>query len=602
MLLASAAIRFHMREHFRRAAAAFRLMRPYLGLYKKRLLLGFVCLVFVDILQLLVPRIVKHAFDGLAKGTIDGLTLARYGLYLVILACTIAAFRFGWRYLVLGFSRLFERDLRQKLFSRLLLLDRSFFLKNPPGNIMALSSNDLASVQLACGMGLIAATDAVFMGIATLCFMIYINTRLALLAVLPMPILAICTTYLSARLHDRYRLVQEQFEKLTEFSRTSLSTIRLLKAYTQEAPQTARFADLGKTYIDQNMKLAYVQGVLWPFSGLIANISLLIVVYVGGRMTIADRITIGDFVAFMSYLAMLTWPMMALGWVTNLFQRGITSLERLQRIYQSRPVLQQIATTRPLSQKPERITVSSLSFSYPGSDTDTISDITAEFGAGITGITGRTGCGKTTLAHVLTRMYPIEEGSYLINGIDVCALGIDAVRSLIAYVPQDGLLFSDTIAANLSFGCPETAKKEIERIARLVMIHDEIAAMPEGYQSLVGERGVQLSGGQRQRIALGRALLLDRPILIIDDGMSAVDASTEHAILENCLPLFKERICIFISHRLTAFSEAEQIFVMDNGRITDHGDHQQLIQSNLFYRTIYEYQTSGASSREETDA
>ncbi|MEJ2689608.1 MAG: ABC transporter ATP-binding protein, partial [Deltaproteobacteria bacterium] len=561
-----------------------------------------VCLVFVDILQLLVPRITKRAFDGLAKGTIDSLTLARFGLYLVALAGSIAFFRFGWRYLVLGFSRLFERDLRQKLFDRLLLLDRSFFLQNPPGNIMALSSNDLAAVQLACGMGLIAAADALFMGIATLCFMVYIHAHLALLAVLPMPILAILTTLLSAKLHHRYRLVQEQFEKLTEFSRTSLSTIRLLKAYTQEAPQTARFAGLGKTYIDQNIKLAYVQGVLWPFSGLIANISLLIVVYVGGRLTIRGSITIGDFVAFMSYLAMLTWPMMAIGWVTNLFQRGITSLERLQRIYQSRPVLQQMAKPRPLPGRPERITVRQLSFAYPGSADNTITDINAEFGTGITGITGRTGCGKTTLAHVLTRMYPIERGTYLINGIDVCALGIEAVRALIAYVPQDGLLFSDTVSANLSFGRPEASQKKIEHIARLVMLHDEIAAMPDGYQSLIGEKGVKLSGGQRQRIALGRALLLDRPVLIIDDGMSAVDASTEHAILENCLPLFKNRICIFISHRLTAFTEAGQIFVMDKGRITDHGDHRQLMESNLFYRTIYQYQISGASSKEVDDA
>ena len=591
-----------MREHFRRAAAAFHLMRPYIGLYKKRLLLGFVCLVFVDLLQLIVPRITKRAFDGLAGHSIDGPTLARFGLYLVALAIGVAFFRFGWRYLVLGFSRLFERDLRQKLFSHLLLLDRTFFHKNPPGTIMALSSNDLASVQLACGMGLIAAADALFMGIATLCFMIYIHPHLTLLAVLPMPVLATLTTFLSARLHTRYRLVQEQFEKLTEFSRTSLSTIRLLKAYTQELPQTTRFGELGKTYIDQNMRLAYVQGVLWPFSGLIANICLLIVVYVGGRLVIGGSITIGDFVAFMSYLAMLTWPMMAIGWVANLFQRGITSLERLQRIYQSQPVLEQIENLLPLSGQPERITLNHLNFSYPGSDSDTITGIEAEFGKGITGITGRTGCGKSTLAHVLTRMYPIAPDTYYINDRDVGSLPIDAVRSLIAYVPQDGLLFSDTIAANLAFGMPETDMKEIEKVARLVMLHDEIAAMPDGYRSVIGERGVQLSGGQRQRIALGRALLLNRPILIIDDGLSAVDAGTEHAILENCLPLFKERICIFISHRLTAFTEAYQIFVMEKGRIADHGSHAELMASNLFYRTIYQHQISGSAAGEKTDA
>jgi ATP-binding cassette subfamily B multidrug efflux pump len=591
-----------MSEYFKPAINAFHIMRPYISRYKSRLLFGFFCLVGVDILQLVVPRITKKAFDGLEQHAIDGSTLLRFALYLIALSFFIAFFRFGWRYLVLGFSRLFERDLREKLFTRLLLLDRSFFLRNPPGNIMALSSNDLSAVQLACGMGLIAAADALFMGIATICFMTYIHPHLTLLAVLPMPLLAILTLYLSARLHTRFRLVQEQFEKLTEFARTSLSTIRLLKAYTQESPQTSRFATLGKEYIDHNMKLAAIQGTLWPFSGLIANCCLLIIVFYGGRLTIAGRITIGDFVAFMSYLYMLTWPMMAIGWVTNLFQRGITSLDRLQHIYRSEPVLTDPQVPISLHEVPSVIELRHLRFRYPTEELDVLHDISAVFPRGITGVTGRTGSGKTSLASVLTRTFPIEKNQFFINGIDVCRLSVDAVRSQTAYVPQESLLFADTIAANLGYGMNDCSKEEMEEIARLVMIHDEIADMPDGYQTVIGERGVQLSGGQRQRIALGRALLLKRPILIIDDGLSAVDAGTEQAILENCLSLFNESICLFISHRLEVFTDAQQILVMENGRIEARGRHEDLMRSNRFYRTIYLHQMSSPDQGGESFA
>jgi len=589
-------------EHLRRMAKAMRLMRPYIGLYRKRLLFGFLCLGCVDIMQLSIPRITKKAFDGLRGNTIDSATLLRLGLYLVALALCIAVFRFGWRYMVLGFSRLLERDLREKLFARLLLLDRSFFLKNPTGNIMALSSNDLAAVQLACGMGLIAGADAFFMGVATLCFMAYIHPLLTLFAVLPMPLLAILTLLLSARLHNRFRLVQEQFEKLTEFARSSLANIRLLKAYTQEGSETSRFEVLGQSYITHNLKLAAIQGTLWPLSGFISNGSMLVVVYYGGRLTIGGTITVGDFVAFMSYLYMLTWPMMAIGWVTNLYQRGITSLERLQHIYQSMPVLSDPPQPLKLIDAPTTVELRNLSFRYPSEEKTVLSDISVVFSKGLTGITGRTGCGKSTLANVLTRTFPVEDNCFLVNGIDVNRLSVDDIRSLIAYVPQESLLFADTIAANLGFGLEETSMEEMEKIARLVMVHEEIAAMTEGYRTVIGEKGIQLSGGQRQRIAFGRALLLRRPVLIIDDGLSAVDASTEHAILQNCLPLFENCICIFISHRLAAFGTAQQILVMENGRIEARGSHAQLMRDNHFYRTIYQHQMAMAKGGGREDA
>jgi len=569
-----------------------RLLLPFFRQYAARLAGGIGALLLVDFLQLWMPRIIKRAVDELGIGTATGPGLLRYAGLLLLLAAGIAVCRFIWRYLVLGFSRLLERDLRDRLLAHLLTLDRMFFQRHTTGEIMALVTNDLAAVQLAGGMGLIAFVDALVMTLAALAFMAYIHPMLTVLAVLPMPVLVFSTRLLSASMHRRFKRVQEQFEILTEFARSALANIRLIKAYTQEAPQTLQFDRMGEEYIRNNLKVAMVQGVLSPFSGLIANCCLLLVLFFGGRLTIQGVITVGDFVAFFSYLFMLTWPMMALGWVANLFQRGVTSLGRIERILQEKPELVDRAAGPTLPPAAGNIRLNHLSFVFPGQTTPAIDDVSVTIGPGIIGVVGKSGSGKSTLCNILARLYPVADGAYLLDNRDVNTLPLAAVRGSIAYVPQETILFSETIGFNIALGREHATIAEIEEVARAAAIHQEIMALPEGYQTRVGERGVKLSGGQRQRIALARALLLDRPIIIIDDGLSAVDMETEQAIIRSMASYLQGRTCIVVSHRVAPLADAGEILVMDQGRIAARGRHDQLFASNPFYARIYTYQTT----------
>jgi len=549
--------------------------------------------VAVDFLQLVIPRVIKTAVDELQFRTATPRSLLICALYIMLLALLIAVMRFVWRSLLLGFSRLLETDLRNRLFGHILAMDRPFFQRTTAGEIMALATNDLSSVQLASGMGLVAFVDAAFMGVAAIAFMAYIDPLLTAIAIAPMPLLAFLTRYLSRRLHRRFRRVQEQFSTLTEFTRSTLSGIRLIKAYNQEKSQSGRFEDLGKTYIHDNLRLSLINGFLFPVSGFIANASLLLVLVFGGRMTIVGTITAGDFVAFINYLLLMTWPMMAIGWVADLFQRGATSLGRIQALLDERPTLQDPATAPPSSPMKGRIEISGLSFSYPDHAQFVLQNIHLDIREGhFLGIVGRTGSGKTTLCHLMTRLYPVRNGAIRFDGKDVNSMSLAQVRAAIAYVPQEVVLFSETIAFNITMGKPDATQAEIEAAAKAAAIHTEILSMKDGYQTRIGERGVKLSGGQRQRVAIARALLLDRPIIIIDDGLSAVDMETEHTIIRSIASYLKGHTCVVVSHRVAPLADAAEIVVMERGCIVARGNHEELLQASPFYATIYQQQSS----------
>ncbi len=571
---------------------AVRLVLPFFRQYRLQLFLGFCSLLAVNAMQLVIPRIIKHAVDGLQDEAVSPATLLQYGFMIVGLALFIALFRFGWRYLILGFSRHLEKDLRNWLLSHILTLDRSFFQRSTTGGIMALATNDLAAVQLAGGMGLVAFADALVLSLAALSFMAYIHPGLTLIAILPMPLLVFLTRFLSGRLHRYFKKVQEQFSRITEFVRTSIHSIRMIKAYTLEKKQTEKFDGMGREYVRANLRLAKVQGTLFPVSGLIANTSMLLVLLFGGRLTIQGSITIGDFVAFTSYLFMLTWPMMALGWVTNLFQRGVTSLQRIQNVLNEQPVIVTPSQPAPIPEKVNCISVKNLTFAYPDQNDPTLHNITLEIKQGILGIVGKTGSGKTTLSHLLARLYPVENETLFWNGVDINKLDLAEVRRRIALVPQDITVFSDTVRANIIMGKPGATQEEIEAVARAAAIHTEIEGLPKAYDTRLGEKGVKLSGGQRQRIALARALLSDRPLLIIDDGLSGVDIETEHEIIGAMKSFIRDRVCIVVSHRLAPLAQADRLIVMDKGKVVAQGDHEHLLQTNRFYATIYEYQAS----------
>ena len=572
------------------------LLTPYFKRYAPRVLIGFLMLIAVDFFQLLVPRFIKGAVDDLQRGTATSMGLLRYGAYIVLLAVSIAFMRLLWRNLLLGFSRLVEMHLRNRMFSHILTLDKSFYQRVTAGEIMALATNDLSSVQLACGMGLVAFVDAVFMGLAAIAFMAYIHPGLTAIAVVPMPILALLTRYLASKLHSRFKKVQEQFSALTEYARSTFSSIRLLKAYNQEDSQTEHFNKMGEIYVRNNIRLASVYGTLFPISGLIGNVSMLLILFFGGRMTIHGIITAGDFVAFINYLFLMTWPMMAMGWVADLFQRGVTSLGRIGALLEEKPDLGDPPAGRytDVALRGD-ILLKDLSFNYPDQREPTLRKINLDIKAGqFIGIVGRTGAGKTTLCHLIGRLFPVEDETIYFDGMDVNGLPLAAVRGAIAYVPQDVVLFSNTIAFNISLGKPDATREEIEKVARAAAIHDEIAAMPDGYETRIGERGVKLSGGQRQRVAIARALLLDRPVIMIDDGLSAVDMETEHAIIRSIAEYLEGRTCIAVSHRVAPLADAQEILVMEGGRIVAKGTHEDLLERNRFYATIFKQQTNPA--------
>ena len=545
-------------------------------------------LLGVDFLQLTIPRILKKGIDALSQGTAVQNDLLQFGLLICLIGLLATMLRFCWRYLIIGFSRHLERDLRKKIFNHVIRMDGSFFTKYTTGSIMAHGSNDLAAVQMACGMGLVAAVDALVMSVAAIAFMFQINAGLTLLALLPMPILALTTRILSGRMHHRFDRVQELFSQMTEFARSSIASIRLLKAYTLEESQTKGFAKLGRNYVHSSIQVARIQGLLFPISSLVGSCAMLLVLYFGGRLVMLETISMGDFVAFITYLYMLIWPMMAVGWVANLSQRGVTSLRRIYLLLAEKSHLPPgISDRQP---KDPSFRLHDLSFSYPGSDREILHSINLEITPGILGITGPTGCGKTTLCQILARIYPVKNSTLFIGKTDVNELSPEAVQTLISYVSQEALLFSSSLRDNIAFGNPDAGMDLVEKAARAAAIHDEIMNLPKGYDSMIGEKGVTLSGGQRGRVALARALLCDRPIIIIDDGLAAVDTGTEQEIINNITPWLTGKTVLWVSQRVKQLAQTDRLLVLDQGQVSDLGSYDELAVRNPFLKEISQRQ------------
>ncbi len=569
------------------------LIAPAFRRYWPRLAGGFLALIVVDFLQLIIPRFVKTAVDSLTAQAASPGFLLRLSVSICLIAVLVALLRFSWRYLIIGFSRILEKMLRDRLFDHILRMDQPFFERWTIGDLMAHASNDLTTVQMACGMGLVALVDALVMSSAALGFMMFISVKLTLIALLPMPVLIICTRILSGRLHHRFNLVQEQFSLLTEFARATLVSVRLIKAYTLEQFQEGRFSRLGEEYVRSNLKVAAIQGLLFPIATLVGNVGMLLLLYYGGTLVIRHTISIGSFVAFISYLYMLIWPMMAVGWVANLFQRGITSLRRIHRVLDQQPVVI-VGPTQPLTRGGQfTYDCRHLSFRYGGANRNALESIDLRIGPGLVGMTGRTGPGKSTLCKLLLRMYPVDDGMLFLEDTDVNRLSQADIRDLIAYVGQEPVVFADTVAANIAFGRPEASMAEIEAAARAAAIDSDIRAFSQGYQSMIGERGVKLSGGQRQRLALARALLCDRPFLIIDDALSAIDVETEQQMLKGILDRLAGKSVLLISHRVNVLRHADRIVLLDEGRIVDQGRHEDLL-THPFYRIMVEKQRNDA--------
>jgi ATP-binding cassette subfamily B protein len=567
---------------------AFKTLKDDLIENRWRILTGLIALLIVDILQLLIPRVVKYAIDDLTSGTISTSQLLLYGAEVLVLALGIGGFRYVWRYLLLGAARRVEKALRNRLFLHLQTLSSNYFSRTKVGDLMAHATNDIEAVRMSLAMGLVFLVDTIILGVLTIFFMIYIHPLLTLYAILPMPLIATITLFFSRVIHQRFELLQKTFGSLTERARESIAGIRVVKAYVQEEREKEKLSWLSQDYIQKNLSVIKVWGMFFPLILFFSNLSMAIVLYLGGKLTIVQSISTGDFVAFMSYLGMLAWPMMALGWAINVIQRGAASMDRLNRIFNEVPEILDFPGIIGSGQLKGRIEIRGLTFSPGNGGKPLLKDVhlTINEGEKLV-IVGRTGSGKTIFCDLLVRILESPKGCLFFDGIEIHHISLKLLRSSIGYVPQDTLLFLDTIRENIAFGKLDSNDEEIEEAARLTQIYDEIMGFPKGMNTLIGEKGITLSGGQRQRIAIARAILMNPPIFILDDALSSVDIQTEERILEGMEKFFEGKTSILITHRIAPLRRADRIVVLDGGRIAEMGDHNTLLAKGGIYADLY---------------
>jgi len=564
---------------------------PYLKKSYGKILWGIVMLILVDVVQLIMPRVMQRAIDSIQKRTIDGTGLALTGLTIIGLAVSVMVLRYFWRMLIIGNSHRIEQHLRQDFYSHLLKLSQNFFNRSKIGDLMAYATNDLNAVRMLLGMGLIAAMDIVLMTIASFSFMGAINWRLTLLAVIPLPLLSITISYFGKRMHKGFGRVQASFAEMSGQIQESISGIRIVKAFVQEKPELKKVDDVSLNFVKQNISLAKISGIFHPFMSFVISTSMIITLFFGGRATIRGEITIGEFIAFFQYLGMLVWPMIAIGMIVDMFQRGTASLKRLNEIFGVQPEINDSQADHGIQALQGHIEIRDLSFRY-GPDLPLIFDrISTSIDAGKTlAIVGPTGCGKTTLIELLVRIYDPPAGTILLDGHDVHRVPLNVLRRDMVLVPQDIFLFSDTIANNIRLGNPEMPDEIVFEAARTAQVYNEVMDFDNKFETMVGERGITLSGGQKQRVAIARALLTDPQILILDDALSAVDTKTERFILERLIEIRKGKTTIIIAHRISSIQHADHIIVLGDATVSESGTHEHLLEQKGLYYALYEKQ------------
>ena len=566
-------------------------LKEYFLRNRRVLAAGLLSLLAVDFLQLLIPMVIKGAIDALTIGEATSAVLLKSGGLILAIAGAMAVLRYVWRHCLFGLSRKIEEGIRNRLYEHLQSLSVFFYHRTKTGDLMARAINDINAVRMATGMGLVALTDGVVLGVSAIGFMIYINPTLTLISILPAPVLVYFTRVLTRRMSSGYERVQATFSDLTERAREAFAGVRVVKAYNRESWTFGKIEKEGEKYIYENMRLAKTIALFSPMMVVFANLGLAIVIWFGGRLTILGHITTGDFVAFISYLNLLMWPMMAIGWVANMVQRGAASMRRLNRVFDEVPEIRDVGPARDMPAIKGRIEFKGVSLAYAGEERSAVKDVHFTIEAGQTvALVGKVGCGKSTLLQMIPRLFTVPRGMVFIDGVDLQDIPLKRLRQSIGFVTQEVILFSDTIRNNVLFGREGVSEDALVKALKTADIHEEIMALDRGLDSLLGERGITLSGGQRQRLSIARALLTDPPILILDDALSMVDTRTEERILNRILESRKGKTNLLVSHRISTISRAERIGVLVDGELAETGDHETLLQRGREYARLYERQ------------
>ncbi len=564
---------------------------PYLWKYRRGLFLGGLSVLLHNGIWILFPQVIRRAIDDLTTG-ISREKLLLWASLLVVVAVAKGIFQFLTRWVMIGISRDIEFDLRNDLFRHLEELSYSYYQRTRTGDIMARATNDLNAVRMLLGPAIMYTANTLIFTAGALAFMLAISPRLTLYAFLPLPIVSIIVQYFGRRIHERFERIQEMFSDISARAQENFSGARVIRAYTQEAAEIAAFEGANREYIGRSLKLVRLMGMLWPTLETLLGVAIVLVLWLGGREVLLGRITVGDFVAFNTYMVQLTWPVIALGWVLNIFQRGTASMGRLNEILRERPaIVDSEAARRPDAPQIIRgeIEFRNLSFRFDRAPVLRNVNLLVPAGSSLA-IVGPVGSGKSTLVSLIPRIYDAEPGTVLIDGFPIVDFPLAVLRRHIGFVPQETFLFSDTVRDNIAFGAEDAAESEIRYAAEGASIAKDIEGFAQGYQTMVGERGITLSGGQKQRTAIARALVRDPRILVLDDALSNVDTYTEEKILNHLREIMAGRTTIFISHRVSTVRTADRIAVLDQGEIVELGTHDELLARNGHYTDLYNKQ------------
>jgi ATP-binding cassette subfamily B protein len=567
-----------------------RLLR-YVAKHRRSFLLGFACVVVTTVLTLAGPWLIKYAIDDLQSSLTLG-KVRQYAALLLVLAGFAGFFRFLMRRIIIGASRDFEYDLRNDFFAALQRMHLGYFQHTRTGDLMSRATNDLSAVRMMIGPAVMYASSTGLTFIVAIVLMASINPWLTALALVPLPFVSIVVRYFGAAIHHRFEKIQEQLSDISAVTQESLAGVRVVRAYGQEAFEIERFRRANEEYVLRNRALIRMQGMYFPSMGLLMGIGAMLVLWMGSRDVIAGRMTVGELVAVNTYLMMLGWPMIAFGWVTNLLQRGMASWKRLLEVLDAQPAItDEHVPASPIARIRGAIEFRHLTFRYR--DVDVLHDVSLTIPAGTTtAIVGATGSGKSTLLSLLPRLHDAPPGTVFIDGVDVREIPLATLRGAIGFVAQEPFLFSASVGDNIAFGLADSARSQaaIEGAAATARLDRDLEAFPNGYDTLVGERGITLSGGQKQRTAIARALVMSPAILILDDALSAVDTHTEEEILQRLSRVMRQRTSIIVSHRVSTVRGADQIVVLEQGRVAESGTHETLVRRGGLYAELYRKQ------------